>query len=238
MKTVFTRIDFARMRNETHTEFHETANTVIVRHNPATLGIAVQHNAYKPLVETEVSLLDIIRKSAYTGDIEDQDVRREKIFRGFADATKSALNHFDPVKQNAAKRINIVLEHYGNIAAKALDQETAAIDDLLRELNEGENRNAINVLGIEEWTRQLEYENQTFKDLMIARYGEVSQRPTTNMKQVRKEVDNAFRNLTDRMDAIVELNGIALYEPFIKELNAVIERHKNILAQSAGRRKN
>jgi hypothetical protein len=236
MKTVFIKIDFAHLNNETHTEFHETAGTVIVRHNPAALGIAEQHNTYSPLVDSEVSLLDLIRRSDYTLEIEDQDGLRDRRFRGFADAVKSGLNHFDPVKRDAAGKINLLLEHYGNIAAKTLDRETAAIDDLLRELGEGEYRDCIGKLALEDWTRELDGENQKFKNLMQKRYGEVSNRPTSRMKAVRKEVDTAFRNLTDRVDALVEINGIALYEPFVRELNAVIERYKNILAQSAERR--
>jgi hypothetical protein len=237
MKAII-RIDYAHLRNEAHVEFHETADTMIVRYNPAALGISVPYGEYKPLLDTEVSLLDIIRKSGYTGEIDGSDHRRDTLFRGFADAVKSGLNHFDTAKREAARRIEIVLNNYGNIAVKPLDQETAAIDDLLRELRSGEYPVLVDSLALADWLVQLDAENQTFKALMMARYGETSQRPATRMRAARKNVDAAFRGIIDHIEALATVNGLAPYEPFIRELNAVIERYKNILAAEAGRRKN
>jgi hypothetical protein len=42
MKAI-TRIDYAHLRNEAHVELHETADTIIVRHNPAAPGIPAQY---------------------------------------------------------------------------------------------------------------------------------------------------------------------------------------------------
>jgi hypothetical protein len=50
-------------------------------------------------------------------------------------------------------------------------------------------------------------------------------------------VDKAFRELVDRIEALVLLNGAASYEAFIRELNAVLERYKNMLAQRQGKAK-
>jgi hypothetical protein len=236
MKAVI-RIDYAHLRNEAHVELHETADTIIVRHNPAALGIAVQYGEYKPHLDTEVSLLDVIRKSGYTGELDGSDHRRDTLVRGFSDAVKSGLNHFDPAKREAARRIEIVLNSYGNIAAKALDQETAAIDDLLRELRSGEYPALVDSLALTDWLTQLDAENRTFKRLMMARYGETSQRPTTRMKAARKNTDAAFRGIIDQIEALATVNGMAQYEAFIRELNAILERYKNILAAEAGRRK-
>ncbi|MDR1866409.1 MAG: DUF6261 family protein [Bacteroidales bacterium] len=234
---VIIRINYTHLRNDAHVELHETADAMMVRYNPATLGIDVLYGEYKPLLNAELSLLNVLRKSSYTGEIKEADHRRDMLFRGFADAVKSGLNHFDPAKREAAHRIDIVLDNYGNIAAKALDQETAAIDDLLRELRSGDYPALVDSLALTDWLVQLDAENQTFKTLMLARYGETSQRPTTRMKAARKNTDAAFRNIIDRLEALATVNGITLYEPFIRELNALLERYRNIMAAGAGRRK-
>jgi hypothetical protein len=236
MKNII-RFDYHSLRNETHVEYHETCGGLIVKYNPDTLGIRPQYNYYKPLFDSEVSVLDIIRKSEYTGDIDEQDYRRDHLFRGFSDAVKSALNHFDPAKKEAALKLNALLEHYGNIAAKALDQETAAIDDLLRELNTGNYPACLQILSLTDWVTQLGIENEAFKLLMAARYGETAQRPATRMRATRIEVDKSFRAILNQLDAIVLVNGITDYEAFINELNAVSERYRNILAQEKGARK-
>jgi hypothetical protein len=149
---------------------------------------------------------------------------------------KSALTHFDAAKQEAARKIGMALNHYGNIAAKALDRETAAIDDILRELGTGNYPALVSLLALDDWLSQLHVENEQFKSLMMARYDEVAGRPAARMRATRIEVDKSFRSLTAQIEALAMVNGMAAYEKFIRELNAIIERYKNILAQEAGRR--
>jgi hypothetical protein len=234
MKNLFIRFIYTELRNETHVEYNETFDSILINHNPQTLGVKPLYDAYKPLLDTEVAALDIIRKSGYTSEIDEQDSRRDSIFRGFTDAVKSALNHFNAAKKEAAHKIAIVLEHYGNIAAKTLDQETAAIDDLLRELNDNHSQDIL-LLALADWLSQLNIENETFKTLMMARYSETAQRPTTRMKQARTDVDKAFRAILNQIEALALVNGATAYTAFINELNAVSERYKNQLAQHAGR---
>jgi hypothetical protein len=201
------------------------------------LGIASLYAEYKLLLEEEISSLDVIRKSERTVDLEDQDRKRDSLFRGFDDAVKSNLNHFAAAKQEAARRVQAILDHYGNIAAKPLDQETAAIDDLLRELATSDHAALIATLGLGDWLVELKAENQLFKKLMQERYEETAQRPTIHMRPARMALDKALRAMLNRVEALVEVNGIANYEAFIRELNAIMERHKNMLAQRQGRNK-
>jgi hypothetical protein len=52
-----------------HVALNEEVSRLILKHHPATLGIFLQYNVYKPIYDTEVSVLDLIRKSEYTFDI-------------------------------------------------------------------------------------------------------------------------------------------------------------------------
>jgi hypothetical protein len=72
---------------------------------------------------------------------------------------------------------------------------------------------------------------------MYERYEETAQRPLIRMRPARMALDKAFRAMVDRVEALVEVNGAADYETFIRELNAILERHKNLLAQQQGRNK-
>ncbi|MDR2474374.1 MAG: DUF6261 family protein [Bacteroidales bacterium] len=162
----------------------------------------------------------------------------KKLFTAVVLVTAFSAMEREPIsnKRAAAQKIELVLEHYGNIAAKAFDQETAAIDDLLRELNDNHSAD-ISALALGDWLARLDVENQTFKTLMANRYVEISQRPATRMKTARAEVDKAFRAMLNMIEALVMVNGNAAYSAFIDELNAVSERYKNQLAQAAGKRK-
>ncbi|KAA6303658.1 MAG: hypothetical protein EZS26_000209 [Candidatus Ordinivivax streblomastigis] len=236
MANLIIKFDYTRLRNEAHVELNETFSTLVEKYHPSTLGILPLFQVYQPLLADEVSVLDVIRKSELTSEIIEQDHLRDGVFRGFVDAEKSALHHFNPAKREAARKLEVIFEHYGNIAAKTLDQETAAIDDLLRELLTDEHATCLALLGLTDWANQLNTENQKFKDLMMARYDEAAQRPTIRMKAARTAVDKAFRTILDQVEALVLVNGIQTYESFIRELNVVMERYKHILAQEKGRR--
>jgi hypothetical protein len=235
MERFFIRFRYTELRNETHVEYNETIDGLVIKYSPQALGILPQYSVYKAMLQVEINSLDLIRKSEYTGEISAQDHVRDSVFRGFSDAVKSSLNHFNTDKRKAAEKISLALEHYGNIAAKAFDRETAAIDDLLRELNDNYTAE-VQLLSLNDWLLQLAAENQTFKTLMSARYTEVAKHPSTRMKTARFETDKALRTLLDMVEALATVNGVTNYEAFINELNVVSERYKNQLAQAAGRR--
>jgi hypothetical protein len=235
MKRFFIRFNYTGLRNEVHVEYGETVDGIVVKHNPQMLGISPQYDTFKTSLNTEVGVLDVIMKSEYTGEISAQDAVRDGIFRGFDNAVKSAENHFNADKRRAAERIRVVLDHYGNIAVKAFDQETAAIDDLLRELNANYAAD-MQLLSLTDWLTQLDAENQKFKTLMSERYAETARRPRTRMKAARIETDRSLRAILDMVEALAAVNGAEPYQPFIDELNAVSERYKNLLAQASGKR--
>jgi hypothetical protein len=56
------------------------------------------------------------------------------------------------------------------------------------------------------------------------------------MRNIRGEVDKVFRDILDLLEALVRVNGADTNKAFIDELNAVMERYRDILAQEAGRR--
>ncbi|MDR0726338.1 MAG: DUF6261 family protein [Prevotellaceae bacterium] len=234
-KRFIVRFRFEHLRNEVHVEYNGTIDGLIVNHNPQALGIWRQYENYKCALVLETGLLDIIRKSEYTDEISDTDRKRNKTYRGAFDSVKSSLNHFNYDKRKAAERLNIVFVHYGNIAGKTFDEESAAIEDLLRELNDN-HADDVQLLELNDWLTQLGLENQEFKQLMLKRYSETAKRPTTRMVTARSETDKALRSLFNMVEALAMVNGVDAYLPFISELNAVNERYKNQLAQSSGRK--
>jgi hypothetical protein len=234
MKRQIIRVHFENLRNEAHVELNETVIAAIDRYNPVQLGFGDVYAGYRQLVTTEVSLLDMMFRSGYTIEIHAQDRVRDQIFRGLSDAVSSGLNHFDAGKREAAGNLSVIFNHYGNITARTLDEETAALDDFLREFASDTASACIRTLGLADWTEQLEQENRKFKELMQARYSETAQRPSLRVHAVRLDVDRALRTILNFLDVMVTVHGLAPYELLIGELNAVFERYRNIQARQAG----
>ncbi|MDR1644707.1 MAG: DUF6261 family protein [Tannerellaceae bacterium] len=227
------KFNYTYLRNETHVEFHATISLLIEKVTAIALNIVAEYAAYKAAYDRETGLLDLIRTSRYTREIKEQDRKRNGIYRGFLLAVRSAMEHFDPAKRQAAKHIYFVLRAYGNICRKPLDAKTAAIDDLLRELN---GHPAVGILGIGEWLTELQAVNQHFRNLMEARYHETSRRPTEQMRATRKEVDKLYMQMIRRLEALLIVQGDSVSAGFVNELNVVVGRYKNIIAQQAGAR--
>ena len=222
------------LRNEEWFQFNTEVKSLVEQYTPQTLEIENLFATFLSLYANADEALEIIRKSATTEQITEADAARDTVFRGFADAVKSANKHFDAVKRAAAKRLQIVFDTYGNLARKSYDEETALIYNFLQEMK-GKYSNDIATLGLNDWVVQLETDNQTFETLMKTRDNETSTKTALRMKNVRTEADRCYRDILDRLDALMLVKGLLPYEPFVRDLNVRVERYSNTVAQRKGR---
>ncbi|MDR0694898.1 MAG: DUF6261 family protein [Prevotellaceae bacterium] len=234
---IITRFSYENLRNEAHVEFHTSFNSKVEQFTPEALGIAARYAIYKPLFDEEVQALDQIRKSARTYEIIKAERERDRLFRGLRNIGKSSLLHFDDAKRDAARKIKIILDYYGNITYKSYDEKSAALEDLHRELLKPENFVPVTILGLDEWLAQLAQANDCFKALMVARYEETARRPNLQMAAIRKEVDKNFRAILNLLEALVQVQGPGTNKEFLAALNAIMKRYKDIIAQASGRRR-
>jgi hypothetical protein len=236
MEYIIIRFYIEHLRVRAHAEYYKTVKSILDKCDLDTLEIRVFYDVFASAFAIELSVLDVIRKSEITIEIHLQDHVRDCTYRGFSDAIDSMLNHYKDENKEAAQKIKVIVGHYGNITTKTLDEETAAIDNLVSVLRIDANMALLNILGLTDWVDQLDKENKKFQELMLLRYKEVSQRPTARLIDARKAVDKAFRNMINQIEALVRVKGVSGYENLIKEINTVSERYKNILAQQAGSR--
>ena len=230
-------INLTRMTNELHAQFHENVLVLIERATAVALGIVSKCTSYKQALENELKALLIIRKSELTAKIAEQDRVRDGTFRGFSDAVKSARNHFDPDYRNAANLLWNVFLHYGNITKKTLHTQTAATNDMLRELERPDLQNAIDVLHVRDWVDRMQQDNQAFNDLIIQRVDEFSERTTLRMSTARLKTDKYYRVIVTHFDNILTMEeSDAVMDEFLTKLNVLIKEYKEILAQEFGRK--
>jgi hypothetical protein len=236
-QTIIVRFRYENLKNEVHMEYHDEVNILIVKYGgAAALGFAVLYAVYKPLYDEEVLALDQITKSDFTEEIAVMDEERDRLYRGFKTSLKGYLDHNDHDKRIMARKLVKILDHYGDVTRKSLDGETAAIKDIVRELLKSENYSLLVGLQLDQWMRDLEKANLNLEQLMMKRYDEAAKRAKLHMREVRMEVDKAFRAILDLLESLVRVQGPATDKAFIDELNAVSTRYKDILAQETGRR--
>jgi hypothetical protein len=173
------------MRNALHVEFIRDVRDLIKRIGAGGLGITELFTKLEQLIETELVLFEVIVKSVLTRQLEELDKLRDEVLRGFTLAVEALLHIPVAAKREAAEKIMLILAHYGNIAKKSYDEQSALFYDLVRELELAANKALVTAAGLSEWVEQLKSANQLFVDTMHARDIEAEQRPAAGLKEAR-----------------------------------------------------
>jgi hypothetical protein len=224
------RIKAEKLRNEVWFQFYTEFKKLVEQFDPKALNIEELFAAFIVLYVKADNALEIIRKSATTEQIIEVNRLRGVILRGFSDAVKSALSHFDPTKRELARQLKIVLDHYGNIARMPYDEGTATIYNFIQEMK-GAQANNVAALGLNDWITQLNTENQKFETLSKNRYTEKAGKIGVNMLEIRRETDKIYRNIVIRIEALILLNGEGPFLQFVKEMNTRIDHFNTLIEQ-------
>jgi len=229
------RFAVERLRNQEWFQFYTEYKALVEQHKATALSISALFKDFLALYADADKALEIIRKSATTEKLAEADTQRDNTLRGFNNAAKAMLNHFDPLKVDAAKRLQIVINTYGDMARKYYDEQTASIYNFMQEMK-GKYAADITLLNLNDWTTQLEADNKAFDTLMKSRYSDDSKNTNLRLQSIRTETDRNYRDTLDRLDALILINGaIQPQSTFIIELNTRSQRYENILAQRQGR---
>jgi hypothetical protein len=224
------KIRLAGLRNDEHFQLHTEVKDLAGKFGTKALKVAAQFEAYLFAYSAEDEALKKVVKSAITADIQDADRRRDQLFRGMVDVNRALLNHFNPEVQGAAKRLKILFDTYGNLVQKPLNEETSALYNLLQDLN-GKYAADTATAMLTEWAAELGAANEAFSKLMQDRYEETALKTDLVLKHCRTNVDDAYRAIVERIDALVVVEGEDAYSGFIRHLNAVVDKYSTALSR-------
>jgi len=230
------KLDLSRLRNEEHYNYHSEVNALVQRFTAEALGIQSKYPAYEAAFAAEGEVLDVVQKSIFTGPIAEADQRRDSLVAGIERTIAGALLHFSEDVREAARRLKIVFNSFGDIRNKGYNEETAAIKTLVADLETTHDADVASV-GITDWVAELKTANTAFETLINERYTAEAAKDPLKMKDARRQLDEAYREVTRLLDALVLVNGTEAYEAFIKELNKRIEKYTTIADQRQGRNK-
>jgi len=98
------------------------------------------------------------------------------------------------------------------------------IYNILQELK-GKYASDVTAVGIGGWVSELEVRNNAFAELMRERFGETADRVDIVLRDARAELDAAYLAIRERINALVVVEGEAVYENFVRNFNAVIAKY-------------
>jgi hypothetical protein len=227
-------INLGRLHNEEHYEIMNVMDNKVVVATPAALMIVPQYNIFKARLNREKDALEFISKSTFTVKIALADTKRENTFRGLKYQVLSATYHYEDNKKEAGLNLQVVIDHYGDLLQKGYDEETGSIRNLVEELNNNHDDD-LSLLGIQHWVNQLKIDNNAFAALVESRDQESGLKGKSEMLQARLETDQAYKAVVNMVNSMQFGTATPVFEAFITEMNAVIDRYTENIATRKGK---
>ena len=234
-------LKLSHLRNDEHFQLMKFVLDLGFEVGADKLKVESQFTALAKLHAQEDEAIKKITKSAFTAQINEVDAERDDIFRGLVNTVLAAQTHFLSDKREAAVRVGIVLDTYGNIAAKSHIEETSAVYNLCNDLTSPKYRKDTELLALSDWLDALKKANDKVEGLLGKRADDDAASTSLVLKEVRMQEDTAYNALMAMVDAqaLVATLGtdttvVAMYEAFIRRLNERIALLNDALAIRRG----
>ena len=228
------RLHFEHLRNNEHFQCQSEFKSLLEVSDPGKMKIGpLFYDTYIPLYNAEDEALIKIIKNTFSDQRSDADRLRDQTFRGSVDTINAGQNHFDPEVKEAARKLKIVFDRFGNVAQLPLNEETSAVYNLVQEVMENHVSDA-DKLGLKPWMNKLNADNKAYEALVTGGYEEEATKSELKVKATRAEVDKVVHQIIERIEALIVIEGADNYSEFVRRLNLIFERYANTLAQRQG----
>jgi hypothetical protein len=221
----------SQMRNDEHFQFYTEVIKLINRAGADTLNIEPQFAEMQHAHRLAAEAIRKVRASALTEEVQLADRQRNTALAGMNDKLRAAQRHFNPEVQRAARSLKTVFDTHKNLARLPLKEKTAAVTNFLQELR-GRFFADVQTASMEEWLCKLEASNNALATIMRDRRDEaIDKKPQVPMKTARKMQDDAYNVITQRINALVVVEGDGKYREFIVAMNKLITVFRNAMAR-------
>jgi hypothetical protein len=209
-------------RNDAHYEFMVVFRNLLQKFPDAIAAIAAWFQTFIDLLALEERLVNLMHKSDYTKKIEEEDRRVDRAIVGMRALIAAALHHFDGAVVEAAQSLYNRFAAFGDMAKKTYEEETADVSLLIADLHSPAYADKVTMVGLAPWLTELEAAETGFEWLLGQRNTETAEKPQGRLKDVRREIDKVYHQMTDRISAAATMDDTNAYTQFINELNAEI----------------
>jgi hypothetical protein len=234
MNTILKKPEATRFNISDHLEFHVLSLKTCEKYGPSYTMLPLV-DAYRIAIEQEEIMYKWVRKSEFTAKKAEADHARDQAVRGIEAIVRAGMKHFDPATRDHARRLNLLLETYGNLTRADYDGETAAIDSLLTRLQSPAYYPAVLALELTPWLGELHARNELFKSYVDDVAREQVEKPDVTPRAAREATDEALRKITDHVTALIVLNGPASYVDFVEEFNTLVNHYNTLVHEHYGR---
>ena len=185
------------------------------------------------LVEEDI-IIKTSPKSPFTDAIVSSDRLRDDLYRRYRNAVKAMDGIAIEEMASAAKTLMQHIKDYRINTSAQIDKETGYMLSFVKDLQE-KYADEVATLNLTTIVEQLAAANNQVADLLRQRDIANKDREIGATKRVRADVDKAYRQLIQVINAYVLIEGEEAYADFIGQMNSLIKRYKQqVLGQTAG----
>lgn len=233
-------IYLSRLRNNEYfqflTEFIQLVNGAIIsRASAANISEAINSllNLLKELMDKLDQALMYLSTSELTIPVADADENRDMTYRGFVLYVQAFTHSLDEEKREAARRIQVLIDNYGDFRKRPYNDQTAVMDNFFQDLQEMHSDH-IATIGAEGFLNEMKDANDTFKGLMDERHEERVTQMKEEVRQLRSQIDDVYRQTCSMIESGNLISGGTMYTELIKRINERITYYKTTLATRQG----
>jgi hypothetical protein len=213
---------FKYLRGEAHYRFLDLFNQLLIEFTAVKALVATFYDRFTDLLSQEKQIIDAQKSSDYTQQIADADHRDDRLITGIRETIAAALHHFDPSVVAAAQSLSLRIKAFGDIPMKSYEEEAAAIDILLGDLQSPEYAPKVALLGLALWVDELAEAVADFEQLLKLRNVEQADKPQQRLRDVRRQIETVYRDMITHINSAAILDTADTYTEFINRLNAQI----------------
>ena len=225
------------MRNNEHFQFMTDVKNAMETATPVSLNMEAVFPEFTSACDDLNSALLVDQGSIKTEQIAALDELRDRTWSALGERIRATLICPVEAEAESAKSLKRVFDLYGNIRKMSYNEETAALTNLIEDMEKPENAEHCNTMGMMHWVDALKQQNTGFQSLLDARNAEEANKESGDVKAARDGIDPVYEKIVDRANALVELEMASPeLQAFIRELNQRIKYYKETLAVRSGRR--
>jgi hypothetical protein len=215
-------IHFQHLRNEAHYEFSWTVQQLLIAYTVVQELVVTLYGTFSKLLVLEKKLLDAMRASLITAEVETADHRVDRALSAMNSMIAAAKLSADERTAEAGRRLYTRFKAFGSIRRKAYEEEVAAVQVLVDELDGVYQYDAI-LAKMEDLVKELKAAVKALSNALMSRGHEESTRPKERLVDVRREIEAVYRGMMTIIDASDIVAPTDDSQAFIAEVNEQVE---------------
>ncbi len=221
----------SRLRNLEHFQFAQNVLNLCREANIGKLNAVL--TPLEQALKEEDLLLNLGRKEQGSQELAHLDNERGKAWRMISLQVQADLLSKKADVLSAARAVKEVLERYPRLIYLPYSQETGGITNLVTDLRSTALSPAVQKLGLKEMIDNLDAINKSFATLYLRRLKSVTNEVGVEIRRLRTETDSRIETVTDRIDALHNLESSEAIRQLITVYNNLVIKQSNELARRA-----